>query len=275
METLIVNLYGAPGAGKSSGAAYIFYQLKQHGINCEMVTEYAKDKVWEQHNEVFKDQCYIFGHQHFRMSRLIDKVDVIITDSPLMLGAYYSPDIFKKELTSIALKSFTNPHFNFFIKRVKKYNPKGRFQTESESDKVSEELNHFLTENNINFTVVEGNEKGYDSIVKCVLDSITLSNTSEEKSKLTLDYLKKVVKEEIKFLLKNIRSNNGDIPNNFNSVSELLFYDVADRLEFEEKMKIGNENEYYQSFLEMWKNSSIETLINKMKDECKKMGMTV
>lgn len=275
METLIVNLYGAPGAGKSSGAAYIFYQLKQHGINCEMVTEYAKDKVWEQHNEVFKDQCYIFGHQHFRMSRLIDKVDVIITDSPLMLGAYYSPDIFKKELTSIALKSFTNPHFNFFIKRVKKYNPKGRFQTESESDKVSEELNHFLTENNINFTVVEGNEKGYDSIVKCVLDSIALSNTSEEKSKLTLDYLKKVTKEEIKFLLKNIRSNNGDIPNNFNSVSELLFYDVADRLEFEEKMKIGNENEYYQSFLEMWKNPSIETLINEMKDECKKMGMTV
>lgn len=40
-------------------------------------------------------------------------------------------------------------------------------------------------------------------------------------------------------------------------------------------MKIGNENEYYQSFLEMWKNPSIETLINEMKDECKKMGMIV
>lgn len=281
METLIVNLYGAPGAGKSSGAAYIFYQLKQHGINCEMVTEYAKDKVWEQHNEVFKDQCYIFGHQHFRMSRLIDKVDVIITDSPLMLGAYYSPDIFKKELTSIALKSFTNPHFNFFIKRVKKYNPKGRFQTESESDKVSEELNHFLTENNVNFTVVEGNESGYDTIVKCVLDSMcvldsnTVSNASEEKSELTLDYLKKVTKEEIKFLLNSIRSNNGDIPNNFNSVSELLFYNVADRLEFKEKMKIGNENEYYQSFLEMWNDQSIVSLIDKMKDDCENMGMIV
>lgn len=272
METIIVNLYGAPGAGKSSGAAYIFYKLKQCGLNVELVTEYAKDKVWEAHDEVFKDQCYIFGHQHFRMSRLINKVNVIITDAPLMIGAYYSPEIYKKELTSIALKSFDNPHFNFFIKRVKKYNPKGRFQTESESDKVSEELNHFLTENDINFTVVEGNESGYDSIVKCVLNSITVSNTSvsntsEEKSELTLGYLKKVTKEEIKFLLNSIRSNNGDIPNNFNSVSELLFYNVADRLEFKEKVKIGNENEYYQSFLEMWKNPSIETLIDKMKDE--------
>lgn len=275
METIIVNLYGAPGAGKSTGAAYIFYKLKQLGINVELVTEYAKDKVWEAHDEVFKDQCYIFGHQHFRISRLINKVNVIITDAPLMIGAYYSPEIYKKELTSIALKSFDNPHFNFFIKRVKKYNPKGRFQSESESDKVSEELNHFLIENNINFTVVDGNESGYDSIVKCVLDSTTMSNTSEEKSELTLDYLKKVVKEEIKFLLKSIRSNNGDIPNNFSSIPELLFYYVADRLEFEERIKIGNENEYYQSFLEMWNDQSIVSLIDKMKDDCKNMGMIV
>ena len=42
---LVVNLTGAPGAGKSTGAAYVFSQLKMRGINCELVTEYAKDKV--------------------------------------------------------------------------------------------------------------------------------------------------------------------------------------------------------------------------------------
>ena len=44
---LVVNLFGAPGAGKSTGAAYIFSQLKMAGINAELVTEFAKDKVWE------------------------------------------------------------------------------------------------------------------------------------------------------------------------------------------------------------------------------------
>jgi adenylate kinase family enzyme len=28
MKTLVVNLFGAPGAGKSTGAAYIFAMLK-------------------------------------------------------------------------------------------------------------------------------------------------------------------------------------------------------------------------------------------------------
>lgn len=42
---LTVNLYGAPGAGKSTGAAYIFSQLKMRGVNAELVTEFANDPV--------------------------------------------------------------------------------------------------------------------------------------------------------------------------------------------------------------------------------------
>ena len=44
---LVVNLFGAPGSGKSTGAAYIFSQLKIAGVNAELVTEFVKDKVWE------------------------------------------------------------------------------------------------------------------------------------------------------------------------------------------------------------------------------------
>lgn len=45
---IVVNLFGVPSAGKSSGAAYIFSKLKMEGINAELVTEFAKDKVWEE-----------------------------------------------------------------------------------------------------------------------------------------------------------------------------------------------------------------------------------
>ena len=42
---IVVNLFGVPSAGKSTGAAYIFSKLKMAGINAELITEFAKDKV--------------------------------------------------------------------------------------------------------------------------------------------------------------------------------------------------------------------------------------
>ena len=51
---IIVNLFGVPGAGKSTGAAYIFSQLKMAGVNAELMPEFAKDKVWEENKEAFK-----------------------------------------------------------------------------------------------------------------------------------------------------------------------------------------------------------------------------
>lgn len=76
----------------TKGAAYIFSELKMRGINAELVTEFAKDKVWENNDEVFKNQAYIFGKQSYKMSRCRDKVDVIITDSPLPLSIFYNHD---------------------------------------------------------------------------------------------------------------------------------------------------------------------------------------
>ena len=50
-NTLVVNLYGAPGSGKSTGAAYLFSRLKMNGVDCEYVPEFAKSAVWEENNQ--------------------------------------------------------------------------------------------------------------------------------------------------------------------------------------------------------------------------------
>ena len=65
---LIINLFGAPGAGKSTGAAYVFSQLKAAGVNAELVTEFAKDKVWEANKGRFRESGIhlwqaVFPHQ--------------------------------------------------------------------------------------------------------------------------------------------------------------------------------------------------------------------
>jgi len=40
-KCIVINLFGVPSAGKSTGAAYIFSQLKMAGVNAELVTEFA------------------------------------------------------------------------------------------------------------------------------------------------------------------------------------------------------------------------------------------
>jgi len=170
-DTIIVNLFGGPGSGKSTGAAYIFSELKMRGINVELVTEFAKDKVWENNHEVFKDQLYIFGKQHFKINRVLDKVDVIITDSPLLLSAVYNSDpVLGDKFNSLVndvFKSFNN--LNFLINRVKKYNPNGRHQSEEESNIKHLEIIKMLTDYEVKYKRYNGCKTNYDFIVYDIL----------------------------------------------------------------------------------------------------------
>lgn len=172
---LLINLFGAPGAGKSTGAAYIFSKIKMEGVNAELVTEYAKDKVWEKSEEVFNNQVYIFGKQYFRISRLEKKVDVVVTDSPLLLSAYYSDNpLLDGEFDALVNKiAKSYDCLNIFINRVKPYNESGRFQTEQESDLVGVELKEFLDENGVDYIEYDGCIESYNAIVELILSKLS------------------------------------------------------------------------------------------------------
>lgn len=176
---LVVNLFGTPGAGKSTGAAYIFSNLKMRGINAELVTEFAKDMVWENNKEVFKNQAYIFGTQSFRISRCQDKVDVIVTDCPLFLTAFYNQSpILGKQFNDVVFSVFNSyNNINYFIDRVKDYNPIGRLQTEKESLALKAPMLQMLKDYKVDFTTIDGSLKGYDLIVEQV------SRKLQEKTK--------------------------------------------------------------------------------------------
>lgn len=174
METKIINLFGSSGTGKSTGAAYIFSQLKLNGISCELVPEYAKDKVWEGNEEIFKpeNQTYIFGKQFYRISRLIGKVKYIITDSPILLSNVYNKsDILKlhfEDAVRDCHKSLNN--INYFIRRVKPFDPNGRNEkTAEESNKYLPKIRGELMITGSEWDCVPGNQEGYDKIVKDIL----------------------------------------------------------------------------------------------------------
>lgn len=170
----IVNLFGAPGAGKSTGAAYIFSQLKMKGINAEYVSEFAKEKVWEESKEAFKNQAYLFGKQYFRISRCKDKVDIIVTDSPLPLSILYNrDDNLGEEFDTVVMNVFNSfKNFNYYINRTKPYNPKGRLQTEKESDELVNPLKNLLNIYKIDFEEFNGEATDYDKIVEDIISKI-------------------------------------------------------------------------------------------------------
>lgn len=171
---LVINLFGAPGAGKSTGAARIFAELKMAGVNAELVTEYAKDRVWEEDDISLGDQIYVFGKQEHRINRLRGKVDVVITDSPILLSGFYNNDEdISDELEALidrVFKSYQN--INIFIDRAKPYNPTGRLQTEKESDAMVDKINTYLEKHGVSCTHYPGTEESYLTIanaIRCML----------------------------------------------------------------------------------------------------------
>lgn len=169
---IVVNLFGAPGAGKSTGAAIVFSELKKAGVNAELVAEFAKDKTWEHNNKALSTQEYVFGKQSYRLARCRDDVDVIVTDSPLPLSIIYNHnpalDINFERTVINVFETYDN--MNYYIHRVKPYNPKGRNQTEEESDALVGPINELLCKYGIEYAAINGDDDGYDRIVQDVLN---------------------------------------------------------------------------------------------------------
>ncbi|RLD66513.1 MAG: hypothetical protein DRI84_04650 [Bacteroidetes bacterium] len=171
-STLIVNLFGGPSVGKSTVAAGVFSLLKLHGVECGLVTEYAKDLVWEERHKTFKDQQYIFAKQHHRLWRVVDKVDVIITDSPLILNQVYG-DIYKttnKKFNDNVIDVVSNfNNYNILLTRTKKYNPNCRNQTEDQAKEIDSIIRRTLESYSMGFVEVPGNSSGINKITRLLL----------------------------------------------------------------------------------------------------------
>lgn len=181
-KPIVINLFGPPGSGKSTGAAFIFSELKQMGINAELVTEFAKDKTWEENTMALSCQEYVFGKQSYRLARCREDVDVIVTDSPLPLSIIYNENpALGEHFNKVVLNIFnTYENFNYYVQRVKPYNPKGRSQTEAESDALGQPIKDLLNTSNIRHRIIEGNKEGYSKVINQILDSFAYDRSVQK-----------------------------------------------------------------------------------------------
>ena len=174
MNTIIINLFGEPSVGKSTCAMDITARLKRKGINAEYVSEFAKDKVYENNWEVFKHQEYLFGKQSFKMGRVKDKVQVVVVDSPLLLCAVYNNDdtlgeYFNKTVLNV-FNSYDNR--NYLLTRNHKYENEGRIQNEEEALDVRNQIIDILKNMNIDYDFTTSSEEDCEEIADMIAKEI-------------------------------------------------------------------------------------------------------
>lgn len=174
MNTIVINLFGEPGVGKSTAAMDITAKLKRKGINAEYVSEFAKDKVYENNGEVFKHQEYLFGKQSFKMGRVKDKVQVMVVDSPLILCIVYNNDEtlgedFDKTVRNV-FDSYDNK--NYLLTRKHTYEDEGRFQNEEEALEVRKQIINALNKLNISYNVATSSEADCEIIADNIAEEI-------------------------------------------------------------------------------------------------------
>ena len=90
MKTTVINIYGAPGAGKSTLAAEIYAELNKRGESVELVREVAKEYAWTGRLPNTFEQIYITTEQMLKETALYGKVKYVVTDSPIELGDFYN-----------------------------------------------------------------------------------------------------------------------------------------------------------------------------------------
>ncbi len=174
MNTIVINLFGEPGSGKSTAAMDITARLKRKGINAEYVSEFAKDKVYENNGEVFKHQEYLFGKKSFKMGRVKDKVQVMAVDSPLILSIIYNKnkdlgeDFYKT--VRIVFNSYDNR--NYLLTRKHTYEDEGRFQNKEEALEVRKQIINALDTMNIIYSFATSSEIDCEIIANKIAEEI-------------------------------------------------------------------------------------------------------
>jgi hypothetical protein len=150
-ETLVVNLHGGSGTGKTPMAAGIFFELKALGINVAL--RQRADY------EPSDDQIYIFGNEYHRLRSLLGRVEIILTDCPLLLSPVYDKE-HRSTLEKLVLEEHNKMWtYNVFLKRKKNV----------KSTDADVAIINLLDKYDIAYEVFEATAGGKDAIVKKIL----------------------------------------------------------------------------------------------------------
>lgn len=146
-KPLMVNFYAGPGSGKTTAALELTAALKKAGYNVEYVSEYAKELVLENKLKDLDNQEHVTDEQYKRFDRLRGSVDVIVTDSPVLLGLVYGEGKISDEYIK-QVKGYYNSfdNFNMLVARPKdaSFQQEGRVHDAQQSVELDGKIKSML-----------------------------------------------------------------------------------------------------------------------------------
>lgn len=197
--TLIVNIYGGPCAGKSTTALQLVAELKKLGYHADYVSEVAKELVYAKDFEhldgTLKNQSKILSEQKRRLDIMLDNVDVVVTDSPLLLNTVYLKENAPEYIESVFSQYENYNNYNVVVERdlSVKFEQEGRIHNLEESIKKDGEINTLLDSHNIDYQRFDRNNIAgiLDGIISKINDikineSIIADNTEDEDNTIVI-----------------------------------------------------------------------------------------
>ena len=166
-NTVVINIIGGPGIGKTTVASELFAMLKKLNYEVENVNEFAKELVWEGRDNTFKDRLYMHAEQNHRLMQMNGKLDFIITDSPLVLTSIYNDFYLKDQQTkeyNDMIHNVVETTWNYYnnktylIVRDTAYQSVGRRENEEEASIIDRKVREYLISHNIKYEVINVNE---------------------------------------------------------------------------------------------------------------------
>lgn len=167
MAKTIVCIHGGPSSGKSGTALSLTGAIKDRGIFSEVSQEEYKN--WVMEGRVFQpgDQSTIFEIQAKKERHLMFQgVEVIVTDSPLMLGIMYGRlnDQYEREFKTCELllkkhhkvakdHGYRIEHY-FMIRRPENFEGHGRHHDLGQSQDLDKKCIELMNELGVSFIKV-------------------------------------------------------------------------------------------------------------------------
>ncbi len=153
-----INLFGGAGCGKSITATNIRAQLGFKGYDIELVDEVIKDWTYIPRIPTSSDSLFLQASQMQKEDiRLRAGVDLIVSDSPVMLQYFYAyyhraPFAAAMYLAGIEMDKHY-PALNIFIEREESfYDETGRYEKLEEAKAIDIRIRQVLRTAKISFT---------------------------------------------------------------------------------------------------------------------------
>lgn len=161
MTAVVCNLFGGPGVGKTSTAYALTGLLKKKGVLAEYVPEAIKWRIYRGTDMGGKIRQDLLAAEQFEMLYLLkDKVNVIVTDSPLLLQvAYHDETNSSPALTKRTIELFDEfDNYNVVLQRAHAYDGRHRYQTEEQADEKHKQIVQLLNEHHYGYVVLPTHE---------------------------------------------------------------------------------------------------------------------